>query len=163
MLFFTNNLFAKVLCKTPVFYTWEKIKIENKKQNNPQKKEKNTAKETKEKLVDYWGVISANGETKEEAEKKLEIVLLEKRGMILNKCKEEHEGSSHCLAGKYSRLKEVLDSSNFDVRKEIEESIKKDCSDKLGMCLDIEKKEASCEIIQNVIKNESEKGKKKKK
>ncbi len=166
ILVFTNSAFTEVICNAPVFYNWEKDIVVNKNQGgktSPLKDKKNmNQKDTKskEKHSVYWGIISAKGDTEENAKKNLDNALLEKQGDIIKKCKEEHEGLSRCIAGSYASLKEVLATSTFKAREELEKSIKQDCENKVGYCLNTEKKDSICNEIKEVSVT-AEKSKKK--
>ena len=154
--FISTNAYAKAICKVPVFYKWKldtSYKNENKNKIN-----KIPVKVNQEKIVkeSYWGVIVAEGEKKEDAEKNLSYMLLEKQGDILKECKQEHESYSACIASKYKKLKTDLESSNFVIRKQIEDSIKLDCENQVGDCLEIVKKNVLCEEIKEVVVQEEE-------
>ncbi len=153
-LLLANPIFAEVFCKAPVFYNWEKEILVGKNQSKkilPGKSKVDI--QSKEKYTVYWGIISSKGDNEESAKKNLDNVLLEKQGDVIAKCQEDHEGLSRCIAGSYASLKEVLSTSTFKAREELENSIKQDCENKSGHCLNIEKKEPVCEEVKKAKLN----------
>ena len=151
--FISIDAHAKAICKVPVFYKWKldstyKNEIHNRVNKIPVKNNQEKIKES------YWGVIVAEGEQKEDAEKNLNYILLEKQGDILKECKIEHESYSGCISSKYKKLKTDLESSNFVIRKQIEDSIKLDCENQVGDCVEIVKKNVLCEEIKEVVQEE---------
>lgn len=154
-LFLGINAHAKAICKVAVFYKW-KVDTSYKEENRGILK-KNQIRQDKDKIKEtFWGIIEAEGETKEDAQKSLDYSILEKQGDVLNLCKSEHESYSACISNKYKRLKADLDSSNFNVRKQIEDSIKQDCENQVGDCLEIVKRDVLCEEIKEEAPKEEE-------
>ena len=146
---------AKAICKAPVFYKWKhdaSYKQENREilKKIPQKLKKEKVRES------YWGVIVAEGDKKEDAEKNLNYMLLEKQGDILSECKLEHESFSGCISSKYKKLKTDLESSSFIIRKQIEDSIKLDCENIVGDCQGVVKRDVLCEEIKEINPEEEE-------
>ncbi|MGI6680049.1 MAG: hypothetical protein ACOX3T_00915 [Bdellovibrionota bacterium] len=172
---FASNLYAKAICKAPVFYKWKvdtSFKERNLENNveNKAKENKNTSKSSKrnnlksdrlnldkeEVRETYWGVVVAEGEKKEDAEKNLKYMILEKQGDVLSECKKEHGSYSECISNKYKKLKTDLEASSFTVRKQIEDAIRFDCENQVGDCIEVVKKDILCEEIKEEIKEEEE-------
>lgn len=146
-LFISSNVHAKAICKVPVFYKW-KVDTSYKEENRGTLK-KNQQNVDKDKVKEaYWGVVVAEGETRDDAQKNLDYMILERQGDILSLCKSEHESYSACISNKYKRLKADLESSSFTIRKQIEDSIRQDCENQVGDCLEIVKRDVLCEEIK---------------
>ncbi|RMG42552.1 MAG: hypothetical protein D6719_06230 [Candidatus Dadabacteria bacterium] len=113
-----------------------------------------------------WRKLKASAESEEKAREKLENMLLKEKALARTACQREHENLSGCMATKYASISSVLYSSGFNVRKALEDAVKRDCLALQGKCIKTDSTEIKCETKAEekaAEEAEAEKDKKKKK
>jgi hypothetical protein len=96
------------------------------------------------KIIVFVEAVEAKGADEAAAKALLHERVERAKVRASERCVQEHQNESGCVAAKFSSLSSTMHSLTFSARKLLEDSIASDCKAQQGICLPSEASEAQC-------------------